>query len=109
MRSMRLQPIVYVTDMAAATSWYSDLLEAEPETASDHWTSFAIAGGHLALHLTDTVRPVGNVELSLVSSEPLETLVERIASVREIAVEPFGRSVVVSDPDGTLIQINEHN
>lgn len=106
---MNLQPIVYVTDMDRSQRWYRQLLQAEPEVAGGYWTSFSVGGGHLALHLTDEARPAGNVELSLVSSEPLEGLIERMEPHRGVADEAFGRSVIMSDPDGSLIQVNEHD
>lgn len=56
----------------------------------------------------------GRVELSLVATEPLEAVLERLGAagiepVRGISDEAFGRSVVLEDPDGTPVQVNEHN
>jgi hypothetical protein len=106
---MRLQPIVYVTDMAVSTKWYSQLLDAAPTVASEHWSTFAVGGSPLALHLVDQSLSAGNVELSLVADEPLEQIADRLTPHRSIAEEPFGRSLVMADPDGTLIQVNEHD
>lgn len=105
---MHLQPIVYVTDMAASTAWYGVLLDAEPAMASEHWTTFDCAGATLALHLTDEELSPGSVELSLVAAAPLESAHERVADATEIIEQPFGRSFTVTDPDGTVIQVNEH-
>jgi catechol 2,3-dioxygenase-like lactoylglutathione lyase family enzyme len=105
---MRLQPIVYVTDMAAAVAWYSDLLDRQPEVDGEHWTSFPVEGGYLALHLTDETLGSGRVALSLVVDEPLETLADRMPQHDGIVEQPFGRSLTVRDPDGTVIQVNEH-
>lgn len=105
---MQLQPIVYVTDMDKAIGWYALLLGTQPAMASEHWTSFDVAGGHLALHLTEETLGPGRVELSLVVDEPLEAVVERMEVHTGITEQPFGRSMVVADPDGTLIQVNEH-
>lgn len=107
---MKLQPIVYVTDMGAATGWYSALLGRAPDVSSEHWTTFPVGDGHLALHLGggDLATEGGRVALSLVADEPLEMLVKRVDVHRAIAEEAFGRSFVVADPEGTLIQINEH-
>jgi hypothetical protein len=44
-----------------------------------------------------------------VVDEPLEEVATRLPLHRGIADEAFGRSVVVRDPDGTLIQVNEHD
>ncbi|MDH4117465.1 MAG: VOC family protein [Acidimicrobiia bacterium] len=110
---MRLQPIIYVDDMQRAIAWYSVVLGRQPVTASSHWTSFAVEGGNLALHLGPGTSG-GRVELSLVVDEPLETLEERlsaggISTVRGVADEAFGRSLLLADPDGTHIQVNEHD
>lgn len=106
---MKLQPIVYVTDMDRAISWYSTLLEVEPANASSHWTTFAIGDGTLALHYNDVALPGGSVDLSLVAPAPLESVSDRVPGAGGIDEQPFGRSLVVIDPDGTKIQVNEHN
>ncbi len=56
----------------------------------------------------------GEVELSFEATEPLEDVIERL---REIGHEPetalvdeaFGRSFTVRDPEGLLLQVNEHD
>ena len=106
---MKLQPIVYVTDMEKATAWYSRLLGCEPDVSGGHWTTFPVGGAHLALHLNTDSLDAGSVELSLVVGEPLEELASRLTPHRGIADEAFGRSLVMEDPDGTLIQVNEHD
>ncbi|MEM7323886.1 MAG: VOC family protein [Actinomycetota bacterium] len=105
---MQLQPIVYVTDMDRAVGWYTTLVGVEPAMTSEHWTSFPVSGANLALHLTDERPTAGGVELSLVTDEPLETVLQRVDAAVGITEQPFGRSIVVVDPDGTRIQVNEH-
>lgn len=110
---MRLQPIVYTTRMDDAIAWYSAILGSTPEYASDSWTSFAVRGGHLALHAASRLRDGGRTVLSLVAEEPLEELIARLAASgieprRGLQDETFGRSVVLEDPEGLLIQVNEH-
>jgi hypothetical protein len=51
--------------------------------------------------------------LSLQADEPLESVAERLEAAgvplsRGIADERFGRSMVIQDPDGLPIQVNEH-
>jgi len=111
---MRLQPIVYTDDMDRATDWYTAVLGAEPAHRSAMWTSFDVAGGHLALHHAAEVPAGSAMTLSLVSDQPLEAVVQRlgaagIALARGIQDETFGRSIVVEDPGGMLIQVNEHD
>ena len=47
------------------------------------------------------------------ATEPLEELIERwgdeVEITRGIQDETFGRSLLVTDPDGTIIQVNEHS
>lgn len=105
---MHLQPIVYVTDMAASTAWYGALLASEPAIASEHWTTFDCAGATLALHLSGDALSAGSVELSLVAEAPLEAVHGRVDGATAIIEQPFGRSFTVTDPDGTVIQVNEH-
>ena len=105
---MQLQPIVYVTDMAASTAWYGALLAAAPAMTSEHWTTFDCGRATLALHLNDQDLSSGSVELSLVATAPLEDVHGRVAGATEIIEQPFGRSFTTTDPDGTVIQINEH-
>lgn len=106
---MQLQPIVYVTDMERAIAWYTNLIATEPTMTSDFWTSYSVGGGNLALHFSDETPTPGGVELSLVTEEPLETVMTRVTAIDGITEQPFGRSIVVVDPDGTKIQVNEHS
>lgn len=105
---MQLQPIMYVTNMDQSIEWYESVLDTSPEFVSEHWSSFPVNGATLALHISDDARPAGATALSLVVAEPLEEFIERITPVSPIQDQPFGRSCVVADPDGTLIQVNEH-
>lgn len=109
---MKLQPIVYVAKMESSIEWYSGLLGVTPDLVGGHWTTFPLGGGHLALHLAGSptaAGATGGVELSLVVGEPLEQVVARVEPKRGIADEAFGRSLIVQDPDGNLIQVNEHD
>lgn len=110
---MRLQTITYTTDMGAAADWWTRVLGTPPTYASDAWTSFAIGDAVLALHAIDRLPDPGRTIVSLVATEPLEAVAERLAAAgvainREIRAEAFGRSLVVVDPDGSPVQVNEH-
>lgn len=114
---MRLMPIVYVTEMARAIEFYTALgLSIGPKGRSGMWTELTCGDATLALHFADKLpeKPVGRVELALVSQQPLETIVDMlrqndITLYRDITDEAFGRSIMVRDPDGLIIQINEHD
>lgn len=105
---MRLQPIVYVTDMEASLAWYAGLLDAAPAQTSEHWSTFDLGGSTLALHLADEPSGPGSVELSLVVGAPIEAAHTRVPGATPIVEQPFGRSFTVTDPDGTTMQVNEH-
>ena len=113
---MKLVPIVYVTDMDRSLAWYRTLLpEAEPVSTSPYWSELSLGDtASLALHGTERIEPGNQVELSLAAAGPLEQLVADlgaagIAPHRGIADEAFGRSVLFADPDGLVIQVNEHD
>lgn len=112
---MLLQPIVYTNDMARAVAWYQIVLGTEPSFRSDAWTTFEVGDAILAIHHADTV-PVGSrVGLSLVTTESLDGLIEvwshleDVELIRGIQEEPFGRSILIRDPDGVEIQVNQHH
>lgn len=114
---MTLMTIVYVTDMAASTAFYEALgAEVSQVNRTKTWAEFKVGDAILALHASDalpTERFCG-LDLSFNSTEPLETLAQSfkqagVSLYREITDEAFGRSLVVKDPDGLPIQINEHD
>ena len=110
---MRLQPIVYTTDMAGTVEWYRKVLSAEPVHASDMWTSFAVGDATLGVHAVDEQRKGSGVELSFVATEPLDQVVSRleasgVAIERGLQDETFGRSILLRDPPGNPVQVNEH-
>ena len=89
------------------------MLGIAPGYRSEIWTSFAVAGATLGIHQVTEVPEPGRVVLSLVAEEPLEDVIARLAASgiepeAGIKEEPFGRSFVVRDPDGSAVQVNEH-
>ena len=110
---MKLQPIVYVTDMERAVEWYCTVLDVQPGYRSPAWTSLVVGDAMLGLHITQNRPTDSHVALSLIASEPLEAVAQRLQAAgitisKPICEEDFGRSLVVIDPDGTVIQVNEH-
>ncbi len=110
---MKLQPIIYTGNTEAAVEWYGHVIGSKPTIESDMWTAFDVGGATLGVHSVENSPQRGRVELSLVTAEPLEAVVLRLADhgiqpARGIADETFGRSIVLEDPDGTPVQINEH-
>lgn len=112
---MKLTPLVYVTDMDDSVEFYTRLLpEATVISSSAYWTELQVGEATLALHYAESVDHVGDgMGLGIDAATSLENIVAQletagITSAGEICSQPFGRSVSVEDPDGLIIQINEH-
>lgn len=114
---LKLMPIVYVREMARSLDFYLALgLQADYAQRDGVWSSLKAGDASLGLHVLDPLPPlqeIDRVALALVSDGPLEALVERleaqgIAPARGIRQETFGRSLLLRDPDGLLLQVNEH-
>ena len=113
-------PIVFVRDVVASVAFYQRLGFSPAGPVNEQWTELR-AGDRavLALHASDGDGPDGplaghgRVELAFVAPGRLEDVLAELLEagatiVRGIADEPFGRSLVVADPDGLPLQINEH-
>lgn len=111
---MRPMPIVYVTDMETSLGWYRRAVpDAEVVSTSPYWSELRAGGSPFALHIAETVTPGTQVGLAFTAQRSLEDILADwragdISPTRDIADEAFGRSVVITDPDGLTIQINEH-
>ena len=114
---MKLMPIVYVTDMGRSLDFYIALgLQSGHTDRAGMWSDLSLGGAMLGLHKIEHIpeKQIGQVELALVSEEKLESLVDRLQNAgimleRQITDEAFGRSIMLRDPDGLLLQINEHD
>jgi catechol 2,3-dioxygenase-like lactoylglutathione lyase family enzyme len=104
-----LMPIVYVRDLDESVEFYERLgFEADEAGRGPGWAQLRAGDGAvLALHAAMGGVP-GRVELAMVAEEPLERVAETVAPARGIADEAFGRSLVLRDPNGLDIQVNEH-
>lgn len=114
---MKLMPIVYVSDMGQALDFYQALgLTAANQDRSQMWVELTCGDAILALHHVKSlpIKTLVRLELAMVSDDKLETVVESLKNKgitleRELTDEAFGRSIAVRDPDGLVIQINEHD
>lgn len=110
-----LMPIVYVSDMDRAVNFYASLgFAPDPKARSRMWTQLN-AGDRaiLALHRNhEGSEDHLKVEVALVATEPLErvatTLRAQGIDCSPIVDEAYGRSMMIRDPDGMKIQVNEH-
>lgn len=110
---MRTQTIVYVSDMKKSVDFYEALGFERSGPVSDYWTPFRAGSETLALHWVEELpHGPGRVTLSLVAEGTLEDVKSDLASSEipsaEIVDQPFGRSFNITDPDGLVIQVNEH-
>lgn len=106
--------IVYVTNMERSLRFYRGL-GCGVKNEGVYWSELRLGTAVLALHLTDSLPKDGLwVALAMVAHKPLESIITElnaagIATPDDIADEAFGRSLRLRDPDGLLIQINEHD
>jgi catechol 2,3-dioxygenase-like lactoylglutathione lyase family enzyme len=111
-----LMPLVYVSDIDRAVAFYAAFgMEPVAKSRRDHWAELRLGDATHALHAADPLPPpTDRVVLCLEAREPLEALVERLADAgvapsRPTTDEAFGRSLEVTDPDGLVVQVNEHD
>jgi len=112
---LSLLPIVYVTDMARSRAFYQ-ALGCTVRHQGQMWSELLISTETLALHYVDKLPEPGpkQVALAFNSRVPLEEVVTQLEAAgvplpHDIADEAFGRSLLIVDPDGLTLQINEHD
>ncbi len=115
---MKLMPMVYVSNLARAIRFYEALgLGFKNRSRNGNWAELELGGAVLALHQSDTLPPADSparVALCFEATRPLEHLVTSLSRAgyppaSPILDEAFGRSLVLQDPDGLRIQINDHD
>jgi uncharacterized glyoxalase superfamily protein PhnB len=108
-------PFIYTTNMERSIDWYQAVIpHARLVSTSEYWSELEIDGSVLAFHGAEQVPSGGAAGITFVAGEKLEDLVVRLAEVgiepREgIQDEPFGRSLVLEDPEGFRFQVNEYS
>ena len=117
--SLTLMTIVYARNPDAVLPFYQALgMKPIAIDRRREWLELQLGDAVLGLHQSE--RPSSqfvrsrSVELSLISHEPLEVFLERLAAAgfktdQPILDETFGRYVMIEAPDGFLIQVNEHD
>lgn len=117
---MKVTPIRYVRDLPSAQRFYQalglehDFTSRPTRHGFSVWSELNAASGALALHRVAEGEQAPAVELALESGEPLEKVIARLRAAgyepeTEVTDESFGRSFRVLDPEGLLIQVNEHD
>jgi catechol 2,3-dioxygenase-like lactoylglutathione lyase family enzyme len=112
---VRVRPIHFVPDVERALCFYGALgLRPELRDRSGRWVELHASAGELALHhgpSADDGAGREGVLFTLVADEPLEAVAQRLHAAGfppegEPVDEPWGRSLFVRAPDGTLVQID---
>lgn len=111
--------LIYVTDVERATAFYSDLFDMEPAMVTPRYVSFEVAPGVLfALwngHGNNAVTTATRTsEVGLMtpgSAAAVDALYSEWASKGVTVIEEphdavFGRTFVITDPDGNLIRVS---
>jgi hypothetical protein len=115
---MRIRPIHFVADVAAAQRFYLALgLTSDVRSRSGHWIELLAAGGELGLHdaaIAADGQGRSGVMLNFVADEPLEAVEERLRAAGfppegTIVDQEWGRSLLVRAPDGMIVQIDEQD
>ncbi|MGR3933723.1 VOC family protein [Streptomyces sp. BRA346] len=111
--------LIGVRDAETATAFYSDLFEIEPTFISPHYVAFEVAPGVLfALWTGYSERAVPSTprtsEVGLMvpggATAIDEIFTSWVSKGVHVAEEPhdavFGRTFVITDPDGNLIRVS---
>ena len=112
--------LIYVQDAEKATAFYSDLLDLQPCFTSPRYVAFEVAPGVLfavwtgrnehAVPVTPRVSEVGLMVPG--SAAAVDDIYAQwvaragVTVVEEPHDDVFGRTFVVSDPDGNLIRVS---
>lgn len=113
--TVRLRPMVHVTDMAAAVDFYGLLGARVLEGSRDgDWVLLGLGESRLGLlaHPPNPEQDEGAVELNFESTVPLDDLEARLTEAaapitRPTTDEAFGRQLQLTSPDGLLVKIDE--
>ncbi|HEY0216091.1 MAG TPA: VOC family protein [Cellulomonas sp.] len=111
--------LVYVSDVERATAFYADLFEIEPSTTTPRYVPFEVAPGVLFALWSgrgDRVDPATprSSEVGLMvpgGGEAVDALhtawsAKGVTVAEEPHDEVFGRTFVITDPDGNLIRVS---
>lgn len=111
--------LIYVRDAEEATVFYGDLLGIQPCFTSPRYVAFEVAPGVLfavwtgrnehAVPSTPRVSEVGLMvpgSAAAVDDVYAQWIAKGVAVVEEPHDDVFGRTFVISDPDGNLIRVS---
>jgi predicted enzyme related to lactoylglutathione lyase len=111
--------LIYVTDVRRATDFYRDLFEIEPVTTTPRYVPFEVAPGVLFALWSGrsgevTPQTPRCSEIGLMVPRSTATIdkvyatwaAKGVTVVEEPHDDVFGRTFVITDPDGNLIRVS---
>ena len=111
--------LIGVRDAESATTFYSDLFEIEPTFSSPHYVAFEVAPGVLfalwtgySEHSVPSTPRTSEVGLMVpgAASAVDEIFTSWVSKGVHVVEKPhdavFGRTFVITDPDGNLIRVS---
>jgi predicted enzyme related to lactoylglutathione lyase len=110
--------LIYVSDIVCSTAFYKTLFKAEPIFSSPRYVAFNAGGEALFAIWTGGTTPdltiprFSEIGIMLPSNEDVDNLFEEwqknpdIKVVQKPYTEVFGRTFLVSDPDGHIIRVS---
>ncbi len=110
----QLMPILYPCDMEQALDFYR-ALGLPIHRHGKNWSEVLVGSTTLGLQIcSDPYARGEKIHMALVSSRPLEDVREQLNAKgfvidTDIADEGYGRSLMVHDPSGATILINEYD
>ena len=122
---MSMQPkanlqLVYVSDIERSTRFYENIFNAKPVFSSPRYVAFSATSNNEALFAIWTggstpdkdIPRFSEIGIMVLTNDDVEKLYEKwkanseIKIIREPYTEVFGRTFLVSDPDGHIIRVS---
>jgi hypothetical protein len=110
---MQLMTILFPSDMEAVVDFYQ-ALGMTPRKRGKLWSEMQLGDAFLGLQCGDAWVRGEKINLVLVSHIPLEDMIKKLQAngiviENEITDEAYGRSLILHDPDGFPVMLNEYD
>lgn len=109
---MKLLAVRYCTNLEQAELFYTALeLHLDEIASSPVWRQMDSSGGVFALHPKECAESTASFEVCFETEQKLETIQQKVADAGfnpgHIVVEEYGRHLLLVDPEGFQVRINE--
>jgi predicted enzyme related to lactoylglutathione lyase len=110
---MQLMSIIYASNMGDALRFYHGI-GLRPTKQGNLWSELELGDAHLGIQAGDPFVRGEKIQLVLISRKPLEEVIKQLSAngnivQSKITDEAYGRSLLLHDPDGNPIMINEYD